>query len=166
MLSTVNYTLPTDPKNRALIDQKAQISSDTIIGDSTKVSEKSTIKKSIIGRHCIIGRMVKIVGCILLDHCVIEDGLVLSRFCTSYTHSFVSAKIDGCVLGKNTKIGLKAELFRCVTQAGYEVSAGGLFYFNLTVLLVRLSSFSFPFFSKTRSKTKSSKLRIGRQLWT
>jgi len=28
------------------------------------------------------------------------------------------------VLGKNTKIGLKAELFRCVTQAGYEVSAG------------------------------------------
>jgi len=108
MLSSVNYTLPTDPKNRALIDQKAQISSDTIIGDSTKVSEKSTIKKSIIGRHCIIGRMVKIVNCILLDHCVIEDGV----------------KIDGCVLGKNTKIGLKAELFRCVTQAGYEVSAG------------------------------------------
>lgn len=75
-LSTANYTLPIDPKNRALIDQKAQISTDTIIGDSTRVSEKTTIKKSIIGRHCIIGRMVKIVGCILLDHCVVEDGCV------------------------------------------------------------------------------------------
>jgi len=28
------------------------------------------------------------------------------------------------VLGKNTKIGAKAELSRCVTQAGYEVSPG------------------------------------------
>jgi translation initiation factor eIF-2B subunit gamma len=75
-LSAANYTLPTDPENRALIDQKAQISADTIIGDSTKVSERTTIKKSIIGRHCIIGKMVKIVGCILLDHCIIEDGFV------------------------------------------------------------------------------------------
>ncbi|KAF9446399.1 UDP-3-O-glucosamine N-acyltransferase, partial [Macrolepiota fuliginosa MF-IS2] len=108
MLSNANYTLPVDPKNRALIDQKAQISNDTIIGDSTKVSEKTTIKKSIIGRHCILGKMVKIVGCILLDHCVIEDG----------------AKLEGCVLGKNTKIGAKAELSRCVTQAGYEVGTG------------------------------------------
>ncbi|EKM80890.1 hypothetical protein AGABI1DRAFT_37002 [Agaricus bisporus var. burnettii JB137-S8] len=106
LLSTTNYALPTDPKNRSLIDQKAQISTDTIIGDSTRVSEKTTIKKSIIGRHCIVGRMVKIVGSILLDHCVIEDG----------------ARVDGCVLGINTKIGTRAELSRCVTQAGYEVS--------------------------------------------
>lgn len=82
-----------------------------------------------------------------------------------HAHSFVSAKIEGCVLGKNTKIGLKAELIRCVTQAGYEISAGGLLYFNLTVLLIKLSAFCFLPFSKTRSKTKSSKLRIGRRLW-
>lgn len=30
------------------------------------------------------------------------------------------------MLGKNTKIGAKAELVRCVTQAGYEVDPGGL----------------------------------------
>ncbi|KAG6820990.1 hypothetical protein H0H93_008619 [Arthromyces matolae] len=108
VLSQVTYTLPTDPKDRSLIDQKAQISSDTIIGGSTQVSERTTIKKSVIGRHCVIGKMAKIVGCILLDHCVIEDG----------------AKLDGCILGKNTKVGAKAELSRCVTQAGYEVAAG------------------------------------------
>ena len=47
---------------------------DNSIGDFTRVEEKSTIKKSIIGKHCVIGKMVKIVGCVLLDHCVISDG--------------------------------------------------------------------------------------------
>lgn len=77
MLSQASYSLPTDPKNRSLIDQKAQISSDTIIGDSTQVSGRVAIKKSVIGRHCIIGSMAKIIGCILFDHCVVEDGWVL-----------------------------------------------------------------------------------------
>ncbi|KAJ7783032.1 UDP-3-O-glucosamine N-acyltransferase [Mycena metata] len=107
-LATATYALPTDPNERALIDQKAQISSDTIIGDSTKVDERTSIKNSVIGRHCTIGKMAKIVGCVLLDHCIVEDG----------------AKLDGCILGKNTKVGAKAELVRCVTQAGYEVDAG------------------------------------------
>jgi len=46
-----------------------------------------------------------------MDHCVVDDG----------------AKVDGCVLGKNTHIGGKAELTRCVTQAGFEVEAGGAY---------------------------------------
>ncbi|KAJ6557193.1 UDP-3-O-glucosamine N-acyltransferase [Mycena sp. CBHHK59/15] len=107
-LATTTYSLPSNPKDRALIDQKAQISSDTIIGDSTRIDERTSIKKSVIGRHCVIGKVVKIVGCVLLDHCVVEDG----------------AKLDGSILGKNTKVGAKAELVRCVTQAGYEVNAG------------------------------------------
>lgn len=73
-LSQATYALPTEPKDRSLIDQKAQISSDTIIGESTQVSERTTIKKSVIGRHCVIGKMAKIAGCVLLDHCVVEDG--------------------------------------------------------------------------------------------
>ncbi|KAJ7262277.1 UDP-3-O-glucosamine N-acyltransferase [Mycena haematopus] len=90
------------------MEMNRHISSDTIIGDSTKVDERTSIKKSVIGRHCTIGKMAKIVGCVLLDHCVVEDG----------------AKLDGCVLGKNTKVGAKAELVRCVTQAGYEIDPG------------------------------------------
>ncbi|KAK1224475.1 Translation initiation factor eIF-2B subunit gamma [Marasmius sp. AFHP31] len=108
LLSETTYTLPTEQKSRSLIDQKAQISSDSIIGDFTQVSERTTIKKSVIGRHCVIGKMAKIVGCVLFDHCIVEDG----------------AKLDGCVLGKSTKVGAKAELARIVTQAGYEVSPG------------------------------------------
>ncbi|KAE9394986.1 UDP-3-O-glucosamine N-acyltransferase [Gymnopus androsaceus JB14] len=90
LLAETTYSLPTDPQNRSLIDPKAQISSDTIIGSFTQVSERTTIKKSVVGKHCVIGKMV-----------------------------------DGCILGKNTKVGAKAELTRCVTQAGYEVASEG-----------------------------------------
>ncbi|KAF8200896.1 UDP-3-O-glucosamine N-acyltransferase [Pholiota molesta] len=108
LLSGATYALPVDPKDRSLIDHKAQISADSIVGESTQISERATIKRSVIGRHCTIGKMVKITGCVLLDHCVVEDG----------------AKLDGCILGKSTQVGQKAELTRCVTQAGYEVSQG------------------------------------------
>lgn len=104
-LTSTSYVLPSDPKNRSLIDAKAQISPDSLIGDSTKVEERATIKKSIVGKHCTIGKMAKVVACILLDHCVIADG----------------AKLEGCILGKNTKVGSKADLSKCITQAGYEV---------------------------------------------
>ncbi|OCH88888.1 UDP-3-O-glucosamine N-acyltransferase [Obba rivulosa] len=110
-LSQATYSLPSDPENRVLIDHKAQISSDSMIGRSTRVEERASIKKSVIGKHCVIGKMAKIVGCVILDHCVIGDG----------------AKLDGCILGANTKVGEKAELSKCVTQAGYEVGIGESF---------------------------------------
>lgn len=36
-----------------------------------------------------------------------------------------SAKLEGCILGRNTKVGAGAELLRSLTQAGYEADAGG-----------------------------------------
>ncbi|KDR75446.1 hypothetical protein GALMADRAFT_227095 [Galerina marginata CBS 339.88] len=108
ILSGTTYSLPVDPKDRSLIDQKAQISVDSIVGESTQIAERAAIKRSVIGRHCIIGKMAKITGSVLLDHCIVEEG----------------AKLDSCILGKSTRVGVKAELTRCVTQAGYEVSEG------------------------------------------
>ena len=35
------------------------------------------------------------------------------------------AKLEGCILGGSTKVGAKADLSKCVTQAGFEVDAGG-----------------------------------------
>ena len=43
-------------------------------------------------------------------------------------NSYFRAKLEGCILGKNTRVGNKAELTRCVTQAAYEVGSGGKFY--------------------------------------
>jgi len=33
------------------------------------------------------------------------------------------AKIDGCILSRYTRVGEKAELTKCQSQAGYEVEA-------------------------------------------
>jgi translation initiation factor eIF-2B subunit gamma len=118
-------------------DEIHQFVADTSIGDFTRVEEKSTIKKSTIGKHCIIGKMVKIVGCVLLDHCVICDGCVILNLLPDTDISYSRAKLDGCILGNSTTVGSKAELIRCVTQAGYEVKDNGepiipLPYFNST----------------------------------
>ncbi|KAI6009237.1 UDP-3-O-glucosamine N-acyltransferase [Pisolithus marmoratus] len=104
-VNSASYTLPSDPQMRSLIDPKSSISPDSTIGDFTKVDERATIKKSVIGKHCVIGKMAKIVGCVILDHCVIADG----------------AKLESSILGKNTRVGSKASLVHCVTQGGYEV---------------------------------------------
>ena len=76
-LGQTPYVLPSDPENRILIDQKAQISGDSMVGRSTRVEERASIKRSVIGKHCVIGKMAKVVGCVLLDHCVIADGYAL-----------------------------------------------------------------------------------------
>jgi NDP-sugar pyrophosphorylase family protein len=59
-----------------------------MVGDSTKVGERTAIKKSVIGKHCTIGKMVKIAGCVILDHCVIEDGQVqcYDEIVTAHSH--------------------------------------------------------------------------------
>jgi translation initiation factor eIF-2B subunit gamma len=107
----LSQLLPFAPKEKHTAEQKIQISPDSMVGDSTKIEERTTIKKCVIGKHCTIGKMVRLVGCVVLDHCVIGDG----------------SKLDGCLLGQSTKVGAKAELVRCATQAGFEVSPGDSF---------------------------------------
>lgn len=71
--------------------------------------------------------MAKVVGCVLLDHCVVEDGQVYLFPPQWILNGELNsrAKLEGCIFGKNTKVGSKAEVVRCITQAGYEISAGG-----------------------------------------
>ncbi|GAW10584.1 UDP-3-O-glucosamine N-acyltransferase [Lentinula edodes] len=83
------YALPTDPQNRSLIDPKAQISSDTIIG-----------------KHCVLGKMARITGCVLLDHCVIEDGAKIDG-CILGKNTKVGAKAEltRCVTQAGYEVG-------------------------------------------------------------
>jgi translation initiation factor eIF-2B subunit gamma len=59
--------------NAQLISPSAQISPDSIIGESTRLGERASIKKSVVGRHCNIGRGAKITGCILWDFVTVEE---------------------------------------------------------------------------------------------
>jgi translation initiation factor eIF-2B subunit gamma len=66
---------PTDRRNLGEgVDAKASISPESLIGGSTRIGERTTVKKSAIGRHCVIGKSVKIVGSVIGDHCVVADG--------------------------------------------------------------------------------------------
>ena len=65
------------------ISNLAQISPDSAIGESTRVAEKTSIKKCVIGRHCVIGKGAKLTGCVLWDFVVIEEKYVLFIFSIS-----------------------------------------------------------------------------------
>lgn len=41
------------------------------------------------------------------------------------------AKIEGCIIGRSTRVSSKAELVKSITQHGYEVEAGGKRYGHL-----------------------------------
>ena len=130
LATTKTDSVLSNPEDRALVDQQARISADSIVGHSSRVEKSAVIKGSIVGRHCVIGEAAVLTGCVVLDHCVVGPRCVFACISTYYLQTHVlflvrRAKLDGCILGKQSKIGSDAALVQCVTQAGYEVSDGG-----------------------------------------
>ena len=57
-----------------------KVGSDCLVGEGFTCGDKSSIKKSVVGKHCTIGNNVKLVGCILLDHVTIADECQLTGY--------------------------------------------------------------------------------------
>ncbi|KAI9248838.1 nucleotide-diphospho-sugar transferase [Phascolomyces articulosus] len=89
----------------AEVAPKTQVGNDSIIGEHTKIDERSSVKKSCVGAHCIIGKNVKIANSVIMDHVVIAD----------------NAKVDGCVICNNAKVLEKAVLKDCDVAGEYIV---------------------------------------------
>ncbi|XP_042231052.1 translation initiation factor eIF-2B subunit gamma-like isoform X2 [Homarus americanus] len=73
------------------VQEKAQVSDDSLIGSGSVICEKTNITSSVIGNHCRINSFVRILNCALGDHitiapgCVIENSLIaanVERKCT------------------------------------------------------------------------------------
>ncbi|ODQ56202.1 translation initiation factor eIF-2B subunit gamma [Saitoella complicata NRRL Y-17804] len=90
------------------VSLKAQVGTDSLVGEHSKVDERTSLKRSIIGQHCVVGRNVKISNSIIMDRVVIEDG----------------AKIEGCTVCTNVRIGSKAQLTNCEVGGGFVVEEG------------------------------------------
>nr|XP_006818161.1 PREDICTED: translation initiation factor eIF-2B subunit gamma-like [Saccoglossus kowalevskii] len=58
----------------AVVKNKSQIGHDCMIGEGSNLTEKVSVKKSIIGKHCKIGEKVRISSSIIMDHVTISDG--------------------------------------------------------------------------------------------
>ncbi|KAI8340751.1 nucleotide-diphospho-sugar transferase [Chlamydoabsidia padenii] len=89
----------------AEVAPKTQVGNDSIIGEHTKIDERSSVKKSSVGAHCIIGKNVKIANSVIMDFVVIGD----------------NAKVDGCVICNNAKVLDKAVLKDCEVASDFVV---------------------------------------------
>lgn len=108
------------------VTQKSQVGNDSIVGEYTKIAEKSSVKRSIIGAHCIIGKNVKIANSIIMDHVVLEDLYVLYTLLLYFNSSELmllscSVKLDGCIVCSNAKVLEGSTLTKCEVAGGYIV---------------------------------------------
>ncbi|KAJ1564649.1 hypothetical protein HK096_006947, partial [Nowakowskiella sp. JEL0078] len=88
----------------AEINPSTQKSLDVLVGDGTRINERCTLKKSVIGNHCTIGKNVKIVNSVIMDYVIISDGV----------------QLEGCIVCNNAKLNGKIQLKDCEVGAGYD----------------------------------------------
>jgi len=79
----------------------------TLVAKQLDIQERTTIKKSVVGKGCKIGTGVKISNCVLMDNVVIEDGV----------------KLESSVICSEARIGATCSLTRCRIGYGEHVSA-------------------------------------------
>lgn len=94
--------------NTAEINPKTQVGPDSMVGEGTKIDERSSVKKSVIGSHCSIGRNVKVVNSIVMDYVILADGV----------------KLDGCIVCHGATIKEKSALKDCEVSAYFVVDTG------------------------------------------
>jgi translation initiation factor eIF-2B subunit gamma len=80
--------------NTAKLIGKTQIGPECVVGASTEVNEKVSVKKANIGSHCKIGKGVKIENSVIMDHVSIADRCAVKN-CVISAH---------CVLGTMTSL--------------------------------------------------------------
>ncbi|KAK3712569.1 Translation initiation factor eIF-2B subunit gamma [Vermiconidia calcicola] len=78
----------------ATLEQQARVSQeDCLVGENVKLGFRSNVKESVIGANCEIGRNVRLTRCLLMEGCVVGDGVVMS----------------GCVVGRRARVqGMKS----------------------------------------------------------
>ena len=67
MLLMINYLM----LNMIVFRVFFQVGTDCLIGETTQLSDKCSIKHSIIGQCCNIGDKVRITNCIIMDNVTI-----------------------------------------------------------------------------------------------
>ncbi|KAK3687009.1 Translation initiation factor eIF-2B subunit gamma [Vermiconidia calcicola] len=88
----------------ATLEQQARVSQeDCLVGENVKLGFRSNVKESVIGANCEIGRNVRLTRCLLMEGCVVGDGVVMS----------------GCVVGRRARVeGMKGAATEFATRAG------------------------------------------------
>ncbi|NXS21148.1 EI2BG factor, partial [Mystacornis crossleyi] len=99
----------------AQITDRGMVGSDSIIGSSTQIGEKTSIKHSIIGSMCTIKDKVKITNCIIMNSVTIEEGCCLQG--SVICHNAViekGADIKDCLIGSDQRLETKGKFKTCI----------------------------------------------------
>lgn len=84
---------------------KAQVGADCLVGESSQLSDKCSIKHSVIGQSCVIGDKVRITNCIIMDNVTIKK----------------ETTIQGSVLMDNSVIETSCDIKDCIIGSGHTV---------------------------------------------
>jgi translation initiation factor eIF-2B subunit gamma len=67
-------TTEVSPKTQVLVFVNFKIGNDSLIGHSTTIGERCSVKRTVVGNHVKIGKGCKLINCVVMDYVVLEDG--------------------------------------------------------------------------------------------
>ncbi|XP_028589471.2 translation initiation factor eIF2B subunit gamma [Podarcis muralis] len=94
----------------AQVIDRGLVGSDSIVGASTQLGEKTAIKHSVIGTACVIKDKVKITNCIIMNSVRIEEGCSLQNCVVCHSAVIESgADIKDCLIGNSQHLEPKSK---------------------------------------------------------
>ncbi|ONH74554.1 hypothetical protein CAS74_002377 [Pichia kudriavzevii] len=83
----------------------ANIGVDCLVEEDAEIGERTTVKRSVIGKDVKIGKKCRISASVILDGVTIED----------------EVQLENCIIGKNVKIEYRGKLVNCNVEGSYTV---------------------------------------------
>jgi len=85
--------------------ERKKFDADSIIGDGSTFGEKTTVKRTTLGKACEVGNSVKIAMCVIMDNVKIGDNVKLEG-CVICSGAEIPAGVNlaGCKVGYNHKV--------------------------------------------------------------
>ena len=128
---------------------------DCLVGESSQLSDKCSIKHSVIGQSCIIGDKVRITNCIIMDNVTIKKeynefvwfifnriNLILIQFRTT---------LQGSVLMDNAVVENSCDIKDCIVGSGHTVHGNCKFLLKTNMQLCTYLDVFFTFFNVGKS---------------
>lgn len=69
-------TTEVSPKTQVIFYYLKKIGNDSLIGHSTTIGERCSVKRTVVGNHVKIGKGCKLINCVVMDYVVLEDGYI------------------------------------------------------------------------------------------
>eukprot|EP00095_Tigriopus_kingsejongensis_P007546 maker-scaffold104_size368486-snap-gene-2.29 protein:Tk07546 transcript:maker-scaffold104_size368486-snap-gene-2.29-mRNA-1 annotation:"translation initiation factor eif-2b subunit gamma" len=95
------------PKSQ--VEPRAQVGAECQIGEGTFISNKTTLKNSILGTNCKVDEKVRLINCIIMDNVHIKEG----------------CQITGSLICDGVEVAERCEIKDCIVGKSYKFVVGG-----------------------------------------